>query len=217
MESIKRLSRIIQREKVLSMEELRKEMEGRSRISMFRDLKALDYRSSYSHAGKYYTLCKVAKFNADGLWHYEDKGFSTYGTLKETVFSLVENSEAGYQHEELRQMLQIRVHNTLLDLMKEKRLRRVGREKQFLYVSGNAQRACTQQKRRAVQLQSARVLVSGEIIIEILAEVIRGTRICVDVAELTNRLSQRDVRVVEQQVAQVLDMYGVKKTLDFPS
>ncbi len=216
MEFSKHLSRVLHRQKVLSMEDLRKELGGRSRVSVFRDLKTLDYRSSYSHAGKYYALCDVAKFDKDGLWHYEDKRFSAYGTLKETVFHLVENSEAGYQHEELRQLLQIRVHNTLLDLMREKRLRRLGQEKQYLYVSGSSQRARTQHEKREELSRSARVLVSVEMIIEILAEVIRGACFCVNVAELTHRLSQRNLQVTQRQVAHVLNLYAVKKTLDSP-
>lgn len=211
MEPYKRLRRLLRNQKVLLMEELQKELEGRSRISVFRDLKELDYCSSYSHTGKYYTLREVAHFDDDGLWRYKEIGFSDYGTLKETVFHFVENSEAGYQHEELRQLLQVRVHNTLLELVRAKRLRRIGREKQYLYVSGNAQRAREQCKKR--EELSRTTPVSAEVIIEILAEVIRGSRICTEVAELTQRLRERDVPVAEQQVAQVLGLYGVKKTL----
>lgn len=211
MEPLKHLRRLLRNKKVLLMEEMRKDLEGRSRISVFRDLKELDYCSSYSNAGKYYTLREVANFDDDGLWRYREIGFSNYGTLKETVFHLVENSKAGYQHEELRQLLQVRVHNTLLELVKAKRLKRLGREKLYLYVSGNAQRAREQYKKREELSQTTSV--SAKVIIEILAEVIRGNRICVEVAELAERLRERGVPVAEQQVAQVLGLYGVKKTL----
>lgn len=210
MEATKRLRRILRRQKVSTMEDLQKSLEGRSQISIYRDLKELDYCSSYSHAGKYYTLSEVACFNDDGLWQYDGIGFSRYGTLKETVYHLVDNSDTGHHHEELQCLLKIRAHNTLLGLVCEKRLRRIGRKKLYLYVSGDFQRAGEQRKRRE---ELIRAPTSVELTIEILAEVIRGSRICIEAAELTARLSQQGVEVTEQQVADVLRMYGVKKTL----
>ena len=213
MEQSKRLHGLMRRQKVLSMKKLRAEMGGRSRVSIFRDLKEVEYLSSYSDAGKYYALRKTARFDSDGLWQYEDIGFSMYGTLKETVFHLVDNSEVGYHHEELQELLRVRLHNTLLDLVTEKRLRRVGIEKRYLYVSANARRALAQSSKREKMSQASILPASAQLTIQILAEVIRENQISVEVEELTQRLVRQKVQVSQRQVAQVLKLYGVKKTL----
>ena len=66
-----------------------------SRMSAFRRLRELDYLSSFSHVGRYYTLPEVANFDRHGLWFYEAVGFSRFGNLKETVVHLVDQSVAG--------------------------------------------------------------------------------------------------------------------------
>jgi len=53
-------------------------------------------------------------------------GFSRAGTLKRTTADLVRISEAGRTHPELEQIVRVRVHNTLLDLVEEKE---IGRER----------------------------------------------------------------------------------------
>ena len=45
-----------QAEKVLNLEMIKVILETTSRMTVFRLLKALGYYSSYSHAGKYYTV-----------------------------------------------------------------------------------------------------------------------------------------------------------------
>ena len=44
------------------------------------------YLSSYTHAGRYYTLENISKFDEQGLWFYRD------GTLKETTAVQVEQT-----------------------------------------------------------------------------------------------------------------------------
>ncbi|HPG30463.1 MAG TPA: hypothetical protein PLQ81_06720 [bacterium] len=38
------------------------------KMTIFRKLKELSYITSYSHAGKYYTLNEIAKYNENGIW-----------------------------------------------------------------------------------------------------------------------------------------------------
>ena len=72
-----------------------------SRMSVLRRLCALGYLSSYTHTGRYYTLASIPQFDADGLWRWEQVGFSRHGTLKATVQRLVETSDAGCTQREL--------------------------------------------------------------------------------------------------------------------
>jgi len=57
--------------------------------------------------GSYYTLPSIAKFDQYGLWHFRDIHFSKYGNLKETLISLVENSENGLDSNQIGQLLQL--------------------------------------------------------------------------------------------------------------
>ena len=56
------------KEKVATMQALKKMVGTDADISIYRALKRLSYRTSYSHGGRYYALCKVVRFDDDGLW-----------------------------------------------------------------------------------------------------------------------------------------------------
>lgn len=87
-------------------------------MQFFRDLKVIGHLYSCNHAGRFYTLTDVPQFDADGLWQYQGVFFSRHGTLKATVGHLVQTADAGRTHHELQELLCVRVHNTLLDLVR---------------------------------------------------------------------------------------------------
>ena len=110
------VARLVRVRRIVDIAALQASTGGRSRRSLFRDLKRLGYLSSFTHAGRYYTLEEIPQFDLDGLWFHEGVGFSRLGTLKETVGQLVREAPAGKTHGELRALLRVRVHNTLHDL-----------------------------------------------------------------------------------------------------
>ena len=59
-----------------------------SRMTVFRRLSKLDYISSCSHRGKYYSLKRIAKYSEYGLWIHKSVLFSRYGTLKNQLFPM---------------------------------------------------------------------------------------------------------------------------------
>ena len=68
-----------------------KEMLGtQADATIFRKLRELSYRSSYSHRGRYYTLDEVADYDEWGLWLYRSVWFSRRGSLMATAEALVE-------------------------------------------------------------------------------------------------------------------------------
>ena len=113
------LERLFAQRPVADLPRLASALGTRSRMSVFRRLSALGYLSSYTHAGRYYTLASVPEFDADGLWHWEHVGFSRDGTLKATIERVVETSGAGHTQRELQLRLGVRVHNPLLQLARE--------------------------------------------------------------------------------------------------
>ena len=122
-------------EKVLDLEIIKQIIGTTSRMTVFRQLKALGYYSSYSHRGKYYTLRPIPVFDQNGLWGYGDAYFSKYGNLMETIPALVKESEAGYFASELERLLHVFVHNALGRLSALGRLRREQIGDQYLYLS----------------------------------------------------------------------------------
>src|SRR3989442_417549 len=115
------LTSLFRRQGIADLNVLFTVLETHSRMSVFRRLSDIGYFSSYSHAGRYYTLEDIPQFDRDGLWHYQGVGFSRYGSLKSTVEHLVKDADTGRTHSELYVRLQVRVHNTLLDLVRGKR------------------------------------------------------------------------------------------------
>ena len=70
-------------------------------VTVFRKLKPLDYLTSYSHRGRYYTLREIARFNDQGLWSQADVWFARFGSLLATAEVFVNRSPRGYFAHEL--------------------------------------------------------------------------------------------------------------------
>ena len=206
-EAVGRLIKIFQRRRVVDLRTMQSEVEGRSRRSLFRDLSQIDYLSSFTHAGRYYTLVELARFDEHGLWFHEDVGFSRAGTLKETVVQGVEESEAGRTHRELARLLRVRVHNTLLDLVSHRRIARRVWEGRQLYVSHHGDRAARQVSRRAAQAATA---LSPTSTMAVLAEALRLSRAPIDIPALTARLRTGGEALTPAQVEAVLVRYGIQ-------
>lgn len=208
------LLRLFRRQKIADLDAVLTSIDSRSRMTAFRRLSAVGYLSSYSHAGRYYTLRDVPEFDADGLWQHEGVLFSHAGTLKEAVARMVVQAEAGQFHRELQLRLRLRVHNTLADLVEN---RRVGRERlqgEYLYVSADADRAATQVARRTQdgrEPKLADVRLDPVMVIEVLAEVIHGSVVALDAEDIVARLAARGVAVTVAQVAEIFRRHGVGK------
>ncbi len=102
---------------IMSLKQLRSELQDRPRSSLFRDLKKLDLISSYTHTGQYHALTRLAKFDEDGLWFFQDVGFSRYGTLKRSLVHVITHSQAGMTHREMKKLFRVEVQKPLTDLV----------------------------------------------------------------------------------------------------
>ena len=100
-----------------------------------RKLRELDYCTSYSHRGRFYTLRELAEFDENGLWWIRSVGFSSRGTLVATAEGLVNASEAGYAVEELDAIVRVGTKDVLPKLAWEKRLRRTRIRNRNVYFS----------------------------------------------------------------------------------
>jgi hypothetical protein len=218
MDSQEQVIRFFRQRKVTELEPLQQALGGRSRRTVFRDLAQLGYLSSYTHAGRYYTLRDLPRFDAQGLWFHEDIGFSRAGTLKETVALLVDQAPDGRTHDELQHLLRVRVHNTLLDLFRQRRIGREALQRVYLYVSADPTRAAAQlAERRELAAVLAEVLrvATDEEVVEVLVEALRAIPEVPTPALVAQRLVARGVRLEPHHVEQVYEEHGLvpgKKT-----
>ncbi|MHC4335850.1 MAG: hypothetical protein ACYSUV_19185 [Planctomycetota bacterium] len=120
--------------RVLTLVELSKQLQCSNR-TVVRRLKRHGYYSSYNHRGKFLTIKEVARFDSRGLWVCKGARFSKRGNLKSTVQHFVDSSKQGMTHEELGTLLGLRVHDTLLDLVRERRIERERIGVVFVYCS----------------------------------------------------------------------------------
>ena len=133
--SINKLKKQFESQIILDMKKMKTILGTDVDMTIYRILKQLCYITSYSHAGKYYSLKRPAKFDLHGLWHYGDIHFSNMGTLKKTIIELLSKSRNGYTAKELQEQLKVLPHNALLALFKNNQIVREQIENKFVYFS----------------------------------------------------------------------------------
>jgi hypothetical protein len=114
------LRSFLQRKQIATLEELKQILGTTSTMTVFRKLKKLGYRTSYSHRGKYYTLAEIPQFDEPGLWSCRAVWFSRDGTLLATVQRFVEQAPAGLTASEVQAVLNVEVKQPLLQLYQHK-------------------------------------------------------------------------------------------------
>lgn len=110
--------------RIATLLELKQALGSSATMTVFRKLKALGYRTSYSHRGKYYTLANIPHFDEQGLWRYRAVCFSREGNLLATTQRFVEEANAGVTASELSGLLQVQVKEPLLHLYRQRRIER---------------------------------------------------------------------------------------------
>lgn len=118
------LRSLLLRTQIATLDEMKQALGAPVDITVFRKLKPLDYLTSYSHRGRYYTLREIARFDDHGLWSQADVWFSRFGTLLATAEVFVNRSPRGYFADELARALQVEVQDTLHQLTQQRRVTR---------------------------------------------------------------------------------------------
>lgn len=123
--------------KVVTLIEMKEALGTSSTMTIFRNLKRVNYTTSCSHRGSYYTLKKTAKFNKDGLWFFNDILFSSFPTLSATITNLINKSEKGYTAKEIEGVLHIKPNEALVGLINKKDITREKISGKYVYFSTN--------------------------------------------------------------------------------
>ncbi len=121
--------------KIATLDELKLALGTSVNVTVFRKLKPLDYLTSYSHRGRYYSLRQIARFDDHGLWSQEEVWFSRFGTLLATAEGFVHRSPRGYFADELAPLLHVEVQDALHQLAQQGRVSRQIVSGRYLYTA----------------------------------------------------------------------------------
>ena len=141
--------------KIATVDQLKAALGDPARSTLFRKLAQLEYLSSYSHRGKFYTLRSIARFTETGLWACQSVWFSRFGNLLQTAEALVTRSEAGYSASELKDILHIKTKHALTHLVRCDSLQRTKFNSVYIYLSAEEKAAREQKKAREGHLKKS--------------------------------------------------------------
>jgi hypothetical protein len=149
------LRQFFDRHRIATLDQLREALGSPARCTVFRKLGDLQYLSSYSHRGKYYTLKSIARFSEQGLWSFHSVWFSRFGNLLQTTQAFVHHSHAGYTAGELKDILQVKTKHALTQLVRDGRLERETLDSVYVYLCAQKDVAARQIKARKALLQQS--------------------------------------------------------------
>ena len=212
-EKLEAVVKLFCKEKVLKIDSLFEVFKTESRRTVHRYMKELEYRTSYSHAGQYYTLFEIAEFDTNGLWHYGEIGFSRHGTLLDTIVYLVDRSPEGMTDNELQEKFRLVVRAALIDLVRKKMIVREKRTNRYVYLSPDLAKGKKQLKQR--EEISADSLMDDSISLRVLLMAYRLVGKQVTSEQVATALKKESSKISLEVVRQVFQKYDMgKKTLD---
>jgi hypothetical protein len=192
---------------------------GCSTKTVQRALAKLGYFCSINHNAAFVTAKDTPRFDQRGLWRHQSVCFSEHGNLPQTVYRLVEHSPAGSTVEELEQLVGTRVHNHVSRLIREGKLGRCFAGRKVVYLAADLRRRKVQQQARqqtppspvlAVRHTDVPPGLDAVIVIHVLLRLLERPE--ASVASVARTLQSRGLAVRAEEVRQILDFYGLKKT-----
>ncbi len=134
------LVQVLRRRTVATMADMKAALGTSVDMTVFRKLRTIDYLTSYSHGGRFYTLREGADFDARGLWSCRGVRFSMQGSLIETAESFVLRADAGVFAPGLSTELGVETKDALLKLVRAGRIAREQLAGRYLYCSPESAR-----------------------------------------------------------------------------
>lgn len=198
--SLKQVSRIIRRKKVVTLEELAASLQCSKRTAQ-RRLAELNTLRSYNRNGSYYTLADIAEFDTDGLWNYRGTCFSRFGNLPKTFVQLVHNSSAGLTFHETGELIGLDPGSFIWSFHNHPEIKRQKYQGKYVYFASEPTLYAQQYQNRIV-LNRSKKLPSDLEAIAILAAKIKQPQLSFD--ELSAKLKKEKKLCVEPEVIENL-------------
>jgi hypothetical protein len=210
--SVEAVRDLLAAQTVVDLPRIQAALGGASSMTAFRYLRQIPYRRSYNHNGLYYCRHEPSRYDRLGLWSVGDVHFSVDGSLAKTVRRLVYEMEAGATHRELQERLRVRVHNTLLTLLRRGEIERERLAQLYVYLHPDAAIREMQLQRRealfsAEETTRLAAQVSDEIVIQVLLTLLHhpGAK----AAEVLRYLRGHSPPVAMEQVEAVFARYDL--------
>jgi len=184
-----------------------------------RALAKVGYFNSINLNATFVTLKGVPRFDQHGLWTHQNVHFSEHGNLPQTLRRVVELAPAGCTVKELEELVGTRGHNHVSRLLHEGKLTRFFLGRKVVYLAADRRRRETQQKVRwQTEPRQARAVHDTDLppgldavtVIRVLVRLLDAPN--ASVASVARWLQARDLPVGADQVRQILEFYGLKKT-----
>jgi len=209
------LLKLFAQKTVVDLRAIQKALGGVTAMTAFRHLRGVPYRRSYNHNGGYYCLYEPSRCDRLGLWSVGDVRFSKDGSLKATVRRLVHESAVGATHRELADWLRVRVHNTLLSLVRGGEVSREQVEAVYVYLHPEAAICEEQLIRRREQVDmhepegdvAAGTRLDDAVVIQVLLTLVRHPGS--GPAQVVRRLRGHVPLITSQQVHAVFARYDL--------
>lgn len=209
--NVKKLESFFRHRLIARLDELQRTLDVSGR-TVFRVLGRMGYLSSYSDAGKYYTLARIPSFDTDGLWAHSGVLFSSHGTLRNTVVYLVNKAPAGHSHAELQDRLRLRVYDTLHDLVAAREIACADIERLYVYVSAEqktAEAQITARQRLIAEPRRVGPMPDAGVVIEVLLAVIHSPK--PDIGQLAALMRAQGKAITPEQIEAVWAHYELGK------
>ncbi len=205
-----RLNELFQRQKCWMIANLTETL-CYATISIRRFLKELGYWRSFTHNNKWYTLRSIPKFDGNGLWFYQDIGFSRHGSLKQTISHFVDHSLEGLPASELANLIKHPCHALLNQMVKCKQINRFKALGHFIYLSADRTKYDHQfaSLRGTLASQARSQQLTPQAAIQVFAEAIKNPEAsCEQLAALT---AQKNIIASPDAIACLFGKHGIKK------
>ncbi|MBN2729415.1 MAG: hypothetical protein JXR53_09355 [Bacteroidales bacterium] len=185
-------------------------------------IRQLGYRSSCNQNGRYYILKESCELDNDGIYRYRDIIFSAQGTLKNTVFHMVENSISGVASSDVEKAWGASGKVVLSKLHTSKMITRQIFNGRFVYLSTNEEVNHLQRKHRASEKVNEKQTIEEEVkevdlpplltIISILTVLAQQNNL--SAKQVHNRLMKKGVNIPREEIKKVMSFYNIpeKKT-----
>lgn len=168
-----RLRTAFRQRPVMTLEEIRQVLGGKSKSTALAALRALGYRTSYNHNSRYYTLAGTCSFDQWGLWSHKGVRFSREGKLTATVGRLVAEAEAGWTRRELEELLGTKIQPVLTTLRKKGEIAREKIGPVYVYVAPETAAAQLEARRERLAAVQQRSEVPLEVVVAVLLVLVR--------------------------------------------
>ncbi len=178
--------------------------------TVHRRLKELHVVNSFNCNGRFYALGDVPDYNSIGIWHFNGISFSKFGSLTETVVTLIKKSEAGLSAAEIGELVKLNPHSFIWTISQRLTVRREKVKGRFVYFSANdavGERQCLNRQREKSSLTAS--LPPDNVGILILVERIKNPMITSET--LSRRLQQQGMTVTVSSIGHFFDYHGLLK------